>query len=148
METAIHVRPRVFCFTFHFTSAISISPSLVIVLSLTLVLLNDDMARSILQGSSRLTWRSSCMSRAQLAPRIGAPCARAFASKPVFEEKHMVGLKVNGTRMMDTLHATCDFGKAHPYGSGYVALQRVRSTENNTNCIAVAQQRRAWRVSL
>ena len=25
-------------------------------------------------------------------------------------------LRVNGGRMMETLHKTCDFGKAHPYG--------------------------------
>ena len=45
------------------------------------------------------------------------PARRAFASKPAFEEKDMKNLKVNGSRLMDKLHETCELGKAHPYGS-------------------------------
>jgi len=25
-------------------------------------------------------------------------------------------LRVNGSRLMDSIHSTCEFGKAHPYG--------------------------------
>lgn len=25
-------------------------------------------------------------------------------------------LRVNGARLMDSIHSTCEFGKAHPYG--------------------------------
>lgn len=28
----------------------------------------------------------------------------------------MAQLRVNGSRMMDSIHATCEFGKAHPWG--------------------------------
>jgi hypothetical protein len=40
-----------------------------------------------------------------MMPALTVPGKRAFH-----------GLKVNGDRMMDTLHKTCDFGKAHAYG--------------------------------
>lgn len=45
------------------------------------------------------------------------PARRAFASKPVFEEKDMAQLKVNGNRLMTKLHETCELGKAHLYGA-------------------------------
>ena len=34
----------------------------------------------------------------------------------------MTQLRVNGSRMMDTIHATCEYGKAHPWGE-YVFME-------------------------
>lgn len=27
-----------------------------------------------------------------------------------------VALRINGARLMESIHSTCEFGKAHPYG--------------------------------
>ncbi|CAI6095066.1 unnamed protein product [Clonostachys chloroleuca] len=34
-----------------------------------------------------------------------------------YSEERACPLRVNGTRLMETLHSTCEFGKAHPWGT-------------------------------
>ncbi|KAI5460941.1 putative hydantoin utilization protein C, partial [Mariannaea sp. PMI_226] len=40
-------------------------------------------------------------------------------------------LKVNGSRLMDTLHSTCEYGKAHPYGEHYTQTGMDRLALND-----------------
>lgn len=39
-----------------------------------------------------------------------------LTSSSVASPRTMPQLRVNGTRMMNSIHATCEWGKAHPWG--------------------------------
>lgn len=39
-----------------------------------------------------------------------------LTSSHVASPRTMPQLRVNGSRMMDSIHATCEWGKAHPWG--------------------------------
>ncbi|EON98456.1 putative beta-alanine synthase protein [Phaeoacremonium minimum UCRPA7] len=40
-------------------------------------------------------------------------------------------LRVNGPRLMDSIHSTCEFGKAHPYGDHYTETGMARLSLND-----------------
>lgn len=45
----------------------------------------------------------------------GSVTAANDAEKPSIKQSFQ-SLRVNGSRLMDSIHSTCEFGKAHPYG--------------------------------
>ncbi len=65
--------------------------------------------------------------RAQL-PAMAAPIKAATMRVPsagaqlrtlasaASAQQGLPALQVNGSRLMDSIHSTCEFGKAHPYG--------------------------------
>lgn len=53
-------------------------------------------------------------------PTMKMPAQRAYHS-----------LKVNGSRMMDTLHKTCDWGKAHSWGGHHTETGMARLSLND-----------------
>ena len=47
----------------------------------------------------------------------------AFKMTTIFQQEYSLKSvngaapkRINGNRLMDTIHSTCEFGKAHPYG--------------------------------
>ncbi len=51
----------------------------------------------------------------QVASSVTAAKVAAFSMKTA-AQRGGGAMRVNGTRLMDSIHTTCEFGKAHPYG--------------------------------
>jgi hypothetical protein len=56
------------------------------------------------------------LSLSQSAVRPLARCAQPRASVLSSWRRNLSGLKINADRLHETLHQTCQWGAAHPYG--------------------------------
>ncbi|KAH8682588.1 putative hydantoin utilization protein C [Xylariales sp. PMI_506] len=66
------------------------------------------------------------------------PLARGFASSsspldesPKAAPRNFRSLQVDGSRLMDSIHSTCEFGKAHVYGEHYTETGMARLSLND-----------------
>lgn len=57
-----------------------------------------------------------------MAAQVARPITTDVGSRHDQKRQHLSSLQINGSRLMDSIHSTCDWGKAHAWGE-YVSDQ-------------------------